>query len=130
MERKIEREHSVFDGWRYWRYIQFDSVKKTKILVLSVLEGNFYLQCKNSTSNLSKYLANRGNVKLKESPTDITATAAEVDSKSDGPTTAKQVKIELRGTGLGDAELKKLVAGYIVAVAFIYLQFFLLMQCS
>ena len=46
-------------------------------------------------------------------------TAAATISKStgrtsEGPSPSKQVKIDLRATGLSAAELKKLVAGYIV----------------
>uniref|UniRef100_A0A8C6Q7X7 HAT C-terminal dimerisation domain-containing protein n=1 Tax=Nothobranchius furzeri TaxID=105023 RepID=A0A8C6Q7X7_NOTFU len=39
---------------------------------------------------------------------------ANVDSTSDGPTASKQVKIDIKPAGLGAAELKKLVAGYVV----------------
>uniref|UniRef100_A0A8C6LKI7 HAT C-terminal dimerisation domain-containing protein n=1 Tax=Nothobranchius furzeri TaxID=105023 RepID=A0A8C6LKI7_NOTFU len=102
----------------YCHYFQFDSVKNDKnISVRCTLcfGRKLFSAAKNSTSNLSKHLANwNGNVKLTESPTGITAAAANVDSTSDGPTASKQVKIDVKPAGLGAAELKKLVAGYVV----------------
>ncbi|CAK6958997.1 hypothetical protein NQZ68_007265 [Scomber scombrus] len=46
--------------------------------------------------------------------TDAATTSNSTGQTSDGPSPAKQVKIDLRATGLSAAELKKLVAGYIV----------------
>uniref|UniRef100_A0A1A8L117 HAT C-terminal dimerisation domain-containing protein n=2 Tax=Nothobranchius pienaari TaxID=704102 RepID=A0A1A8L117_9TELE len=118
MERDREHVRSAFDGWKYRHYFQFDSVKNDKNISVrcTLCVGRKLLSAaKNSTSNLSKHLANRhGNVKLTESPTGITAAAANVDSTSDGPTASKQVKIDVKPAGLGAAELKKLVAGCVV----------------
>uniref|UniRef100_A0A3B4GUU0 HAT C-terminal dimerisation domain-containing protein n=1 Tax=Pundamilia nyererei TaxID=303518 RepID=A0A3B4GUU0_9CICH len=50
-------------------------------------------------------------------PTEMTAVATTSTSTrqtSDGPTPAKQIKLDIRATGLSAAELKKLVAAYIV----------------
>ncbi|KAK1904276.1 Zinc finger BED domain containing protein 4 [Dissostichus eleginoides] len=93
MERGREQDHAAFNAWKYRHYFEFDS-----------------------------HLASRHrNVKLIEKPpdppTDMTAAATTSNSTgqtSDGPSPAKQVKIDLRATGLSAAELKKLVAGYIV----------------
>uniref|UniRef100_A0A8C6KMI4 BED-type domain-containing protein n=1 Tax=Nothobranchius furzeri TaxID=105023 RepID=A0A8C6KMI4_NOTFU len=118
MERDREHVRSAFDGWKCRHYFQFDSVKNDKNISVrcTLCVGRKLLSAaKNSTSNLSKHLANRhGNVKLTESPTGITAAAANVDSTSDGPTASKQVKIDVKPAGLGAAELKKLVASYVV----------------
>lgn len=87
--------------------------KMTKTLasaVHSAWEKKVLSTAKNSTSNLSKHLAKRhSNVKLADKPPATTS--------SDGPSPAKQVKIDERPTGglaLSNTELKELVAGYIV----------------
>uniref|UniRef100_A0A3Q2WY69 HAT C-terminal dimerisation domain-containing protein n=1 Tax=Haplochromis burtoni TaxID=8153 RepID=A0A3Q2WY69_HAPBU len=46
--------------------------------------------------------------------TTSTSTSTSTGQTSDGPTPAKQVKLDVRATGLSAAELKKLVAAYIV----------------
>ena len=53
---------------------------------------------------------------LKKTPGLPTAatTPSSTRRSSEGPSPAKQVKIDLRATGLSAAELKKLVAGYIL----------------
>ena len=55
--------------------------------------------------------------KTPDPPTDMTAVATTSNSTqqtSESPSPAKQVKIDLRATGLSAAELKKLVNGYVV----------------
>lgn len=73
---------------------------------------------KTSTSNLGKRLVSQPrNVKLPDLSTDMTAatiTSSSTGESSDDPSPAKQVKIDLRVTGLNAAEQKKLVAGDIV----------------
>ncbi|CAL8391540.1 unnamed protein product [Arctogadus glacialis] len=114
-----ESEHGAFNQWKFRHYFEFDSVKDIKNINVrcTLCVGRKILStAKNSTSNLSKHLATRHkNVKLTETPRypDMTAAATE------GPSPAKQVKIDVRAsatgvTGLSASELKKLVAGYIV----------------
>ena len=111
-----ESEHGAFNQWKLRHYFEFDSVKDTKNINVrcTLCVGRKILStAKNSTSNLSKHLASRHkNVKLTETPRNPDMTAA----ATEGPSPAKQVKIDLRAsaTGLSAAELKKLVAGYIV----------------
>ena len=89
MERGREKDLGVFDAWKYQHFFEFDSVKSDK--------EHFYVQRKNSTSNLSKHRASwQRNVKLIEKPpdppTDVTAAATN--------SIAKQGKIDLRATGV------------------------------
>ncbi|KAL7391338.1 hypothetical protein ABVT39_007938 [Epinephelus coioides] len=125
MERGREQDYAAFNAWKYQHYFEFDSVKGDKNISVrcTLCVGRKLLStAKNSTSNLSKHPASRHrNVKLTEKtpdpPTDMTAAATTSNSTgqtSEGPSPAKQVKIDLRATGLSAAELKKLVAGYIV----------------
>ena len=121
MERGREQDLAVFKAWRYWHFFEFDLVKGDKNSVCCTLcvGSKLLTTVKDSTSNLSKQLASRHrNVKLTEEnldpPTDMTAVATTSNSTgwtSKGPSPATQVKI---ATGLSTAELKKLVAGYIV----------------
>lgn len=125
MEHGREQDHAAFNSWKYRHYFEFDSVKGDKNISVrcTLCVGRKLLStAKNSTSNLSKHLASRhGNVKLTEKlphpTTDIpgaATTSSSTGQTSEGPSPAKQVKIDLRTTGLSAAELKKLVAGYIV----------------
>uniref|UniRef100_A0A3P9C291 HAT C-terminal dimerisation domain-containing protein n=1 Tax=Maylandia zebra TaxID=106582 RepID=A0A3P9C291_9CICH len=105
MEQGIEYDRAAFTTWKYRHYFEFDSLKSDKNISVrcTLCIGRKLLSTsKNSTSNLSKHLARcHKNVKLTENPqdplTDVTA-----------------VKLDVRATGLSAAELKKLVAAYIV----------------
>ncbi|KAK1889357.1 Phosphoheptose isomerase [Dissostichus eleginoides] len=120
MERGREQDHAAFNAWKYRHLVKSD--KNISVRCTLCVGRKLLSTAKNSTSNLSKHLASRHrNVKLIEKPpdppTDMTAAATTSNSTgqtSDGPSPAKQVKIDLRATGLSAAELKKLVAGYIV----------------
>lgn len=114
MEREREQDRTAFDGWKYRHYFEFESVKDDKNIsvrcTLCVGKKKVLSTAKNSTSNLNKHLTKRhSNVKLADKPPATTS--------SDGPSPAKQVKIDERPTGglaLSNTELKELVAGYIV----------------
>ena len=53
-------------------------------------------------------------MRLTEKPPTEATTSNSTGRAFKGPSPAKQVKTDLRATGLSAAELKKLVAGYIV----------------
>ena len=119
MERRREQDHAAFNAWKYRHYFEFDSVKKQQHPLYTLRGKKLLFTEKNSTSNLSKHLASRHrNVKLTEKtldpPTDMTAadiTSNSTGRTSEGPCPAKQVKTDLRATGLSAAEQKKLVDG-------------------
>uniref|UniRef100_A0A3Q2V7I1 HAT C-terminal dimerisation domain-containing protein n=1 Tax=Haplochromis burtoni TaxID=8153 RepID=A0A3Q2V7I1_HAPBU len=107
----MEYDHASFNTWKYRHYFEFDFFKSDKNISIrcTLCIGRKLLSTsKNSTSNLSKHL---------DPPTEMTAVATTSTSTrqtSDGPTPAKQIKLDIRATGLSAAELKKLVAAYIV----------------
>ena len=129
MESGREQEQAAFNAWKYrevqtlfWVWLGQKWQKHSRPLYTlcgkktSVYSEKFHIK--------SEHLASRhSNVKLVErppdssSPTGAAAPATTSDSTgrtANGPSAAKQVKIDVRATGLSAAELKKLVADYIV----------------
>ena len=103
-------ESRTMQRWKYRHYFEFDSVNGDRNISAAVRSASEQAPSWHRNVKLTEK-------KSQDLPTDMTTVATTSSSTgrtSEGPSPAKQLKTDLRATGLGAAEQKKLVSGYIV----------------